>query len=137
MENATTLVPASWRVACIGILVLLVVYVRSNLRWKVRTKGKPFPPGPPGLPLIGNLMNSPTHKAWLVYRDLRLRYGACIVVHIAASRDYAYIHSGDVIHFRVLGQSIVVLGSTDAISEFLEKRSATTSDRQQCVNVEL
>ena len=40
-------------------------------------------------------------------------------------------------HFRVLGRSIVVLGSPSAISEVLEKRSLTTSGRLQSPLIEL
>ena len=40
-------------------------------------------------------------------------------------------------HFRVLGQSMVVLGSADAIFEYLDKRSANTSDRIQTPMIEL
>ena len=91
MENATALARTSWRVACIGALVLLILYVRSNLRWKARSKGKHFPPGPPGFPLIGNRLNSPTFKAWLVYRDLCLKYGTYFFARIAGCYTYAFI----------------------------------------------
>ena len=36
---------------------------------------------------------------------------------------------GDVLYFRVFNQDSVVLGSPEAISEFLEKRTVNTSDR--------
>ena len=91
MENATALARTSWRVACICALVLLILYVRSNLRWKARSKGKPFPPGLQGFPLIGNLLNSPTFKAWLVYRDLCLKYGTYVFPRIAGSYTYVFI----------------------------------------------
>lgn len=39
--------------------------------------------------------------------------------------------SGDVIHLRVFGQSIVVLNSLCAVGELFEKRSANYSDRLQ------
>jgi len=35
----------------------------------------PLPPGPKGLPLIGNLLNRPTDRTWLVYRDWAKIYG--------------------------------------------------------------
>lgn len=44
---------------------------------------------------------------------------------------------GDILHFRVLGQSVVVLGSPEAIFECLDKRSANTSDRVQTPMTEL
>lgn len=37
----------------------------------------------------------------------------------------------------VLGQSIVILGSEDVIFEYLEKRSANTSDRKQTPILEM
>lgn len=32
------------------------------------------PPGPPGLPLVGNIFDVPTQNAWLRYHELRLLY---------------------------------------------------------------
>ena len=40
-------------------------------------------------------------------------------------------------YFHVLGQSIVVLGDADVVDEFLDKRSANTSDRAESQIVEL
>ena len=45
--------------------------------------------------------------------------------------------AGDILHFRVLGTSIVVLGSADVIFEYLDGRSANTSDRKQTPLIEL
>ena len=44
---------------------------------------------------------------------------------------------GDIVHLNILGQPVIVLGSLDVITEFLEKRSNTTSDRQQTAMIEL
>lgn len=38
---------------------------------------------------------------------------------------------GDIVHFRVFGQSMVILGNADIIDEYLDKRSSTTSGRQE------
>lgn len=45
--------------------------------------------------------------------------------------------TGDVIHFRVLGQSFIALTSPGVISEYLDKRSSNTSDRKQSPMVKL
>ena len=45
--------------------------------------------------------------------------------------------AGDLLHFRILGQSILVLGSPNAITELLEKKSSNTSDRKQTPMIEL
>ncbi|KAI0742289.1 CyP450 monooxygenase [Daedaleopsis nitida] len=44
---------------------------------------------------------------------------------------------GDVVHLRVLGHDIVLLGSREAIVELLEKRSLATSVRQETILAEL
>lgn len=59
------------------ILLLALVYIRSTLRWRNRTKGVPLPPGPKPLPLVGNLFDIPqTGPASLTYQDLSAKYGA-------------------------------------------------------------
>ncbi|KAH9929092.1 O-methylsterigmatocystin oxidoreductase [Epithele typhae] len=98
--------------------VVLVVWFQSQIAWRTRTRGRPLPPGPHGLPVIGNLFNSPTKRLWIAYEELSARYG-------------------DIFHFRTFGQSTVVLASPDVINEFLDKRSIETSDRRQTALMKL
>ena len=44
---------------------------------------------------------------------------------------------GDVVYVEAMGQSIVVLGSDQAASDLLEKRSAIYSDRPRILTFEL
>ncbi|RPD61602.1 CyP450 monooxygenase [Lentinus tigrinus ALCF2SS1-6] len=100
----------------LGTAVLLCV--RSYLSWRSRSRGLPLPPGPPGLPMIGNMLNIPKFKQWLGFKELSAIYG-------------------DVMHFRVLNDHIVVLGDAETIMEYLDKSSATTADRKESVLIEL
>ncbi|TBU36865.1 cytochrome P450 [Dichomitus squalens] len=100
------------------ISLIVVFYVRFIAQRRARTLGRPLPPGPNPLPILGNMFNMPRVRPWIVYRDLS---------HVL----------GDIIHLRVLGQHIVVLGSAQAIYDYLEKRSANTSDRVQSPMIEL
>ncbi|KAI0326117.1 cytochrome P450, partial [Cubamyces sp. BRFM 1775] len=68
------------------------------------------PPGPPGLPLLGNVYDIPRPTPWVTYRDLAAKYG-------------------DVICVRLLGHPVIVLSSLTAVNDLLEKRSAVYSDR--------
>ncbi|KAI0712465.1 CyP450 monooxygenase [Earliella scabrosa] len=88
------------------------------LRWRRRSRGRPLPPGPKSWPFVGNLSLMRTPEIWKAYRELCATYG-------------------DMVHFKVLGQNMVVLGSHRAISEVLEKRSASTSSRPESVTFEL
>ncbi|KAI0697651.1 cytochrome P450 [Cerioporus squamosus] len=47
------------------------------------------------------------------------------------------VPTGNILHFRILGDSLVVLGSASVIMEYLDKRSANTSDRKESVLIEL
>ena len=40
-----------------------------------------------------------------------------------------YLSPGDIVHLRAMGRSFVVLGNAEVVLEYLEKRSANTSDR--------
>ncbi|KAH9888994.1 cytochrome P450 [Cubamyces lactineus] len=81
-------------------------------------RGPLRPPGPPGIPLLGNLLNFPTS-----------RYGPRLS-QLAATY-------GNVIYMTLLGQSVVVLETYEAAIELLEKRSANYSDRPRSVMAEL
>jgi hypothetical protein len=72
---------------------------------------KQYPPGPRGLPIIGNLYDLPAAHPWLVFEQWCKQYNS------------------DIVHARVLGQSVMILNSKNAVSEILEKRSSIHSDR--------
>ena len=46
---------------------------------KHNPNGLPLPPGPKGLPIIGNLLEMPTDKPWLVYNEWSKTYGEFIL----------------------------------------------------------
>ena len=121
-------------------LLLMLIYLRQLRAWMNRSRGRPLPPTPPGLPLIGNLLNIPKTKQWLGYQELAAVYGMFTATsHRRLSQMLTCIPAlaGDIIHFRTMGNSIVVLGSASMIMEYLDKRTANTSDRKQSVLIEL
>ena len=52
------------------------------------------------------------------------------------SSSHSY-RAGDVVHVQILNTHIVVLGSPEVIFEYLDRRSANTSDREHTVMLEL
>ena len=69
-----------------------------------------LPPGPKGLPLLGNLWDVPAEYPWLTYAQWATTYG-------------------DILYLDTPGNPTVVLNSTQAAADLFEKRSRNYSDR--------
>ncbi|KAH9041581.1 cytochrome P450 [Lactarius pseudohatsudake] len=88
--------------------ISVIVYLLFQRR---RRPPLPFPPGPKGLPLIGNLRDLPTQYQWLNFEKLGQEIGS------------------DIVHLELLGTHLVVLNSEKVANDLLEKRSSIYSDR--------
>ncbi|KAI0629120.1 cytochrome P450 [Trametes polyzona] len=102
-------------VLVIAVLVLVGARILLTRRNSSRL---PLPPGPRPLPLIGNVLDFPKVHLGREFRALSDKYG-------------------DVTYLKVLGQSVILIGSYEAACELLEKRSANYSDRPQSVMVKM
>ncbi|KAK1978583.1 cytochrome P450 [Colletotrichum cereale] len=88
-----------------------VYFLSSRLRHGHQRISKlPLPPGPPQLPVVGNLFNSPFYLRWLDHHKW----------------NYVY---GPISHYKVFGHSTIVLTSLEAAHELLNKRASNYSDR--------
>ncbi|EKM54957.1 uncharacterized protein PHACADRAFT_208499 [Phanerochaete carnosa HHB-10118-sp] len=88
-----------------ALVILYKLYTRL-----VKSVHLPYPPGPPGYPLIGHV-KTPEEPGWSVYRDWSQQYGS------------------DVIHLNLVGTHLIVLNSLQSCTDLLEKRSNIYSDR--------
>ncbi|KAJ7448564.1 cytochrome P450 [Mycena latifolia] len=86
--------------------IALGLYLTRN-----QLKRLPLPPGPRKLPLVGNLFDVPSVFQWETYMEWSKTF-----------------HS-DILHLNIAGTSVIVLSSSDAAVDLLEKRSAIYSDR--------
>lgn len=81
------------------------------LRWRKARYSLPLPPGPRKLPIIGNMLDMPDGFEWETYHRWCKDLGS------------------DIIHLDVAGTSIIVIDTTEAAMDLLEKRSSIYSGR--------
>jgi cytochrome P450 len=94
-------------------LLLVALYVDFS------SKRSTHPPGPRGLPVIGNLLDMPTNDEWLQYRKW--------------SEEF----KSDIIYLNVFGTQIVVTNTLQSTLDLLEKRSSKYSGRPRIPMAEL
>ncbi|KAF8910811.1 cytochrome P450 [Mucidula mucida] len=98
-----------------GILLgcaVLAFFIYRRLKYK--SLGK-LPPGPKGLPLIGNLFDLyGADEAWITFTKWKKLYGPLIYLNVA-------------------GQDIVVLNNHKVAADLLDRRAGIYSDRPQWI----
>ncbi|KAI9567596.1 cytochrome P450 [Boletus coccyginus] len=102
-----------------GALALGSVVVIYIARRTIRTRPPyPLPPGPPGLPWIGNVIGVNASTPWTTYAEWARTYG-------------------DIVYSRLLGKDIIILNSEKIAKDLLENRSKFYSDRPYFITAEL
>jgi hypothetical protein len=96
------------------ILVVVTMLIAMYLIRQQRRRAK-LPPGPPGLPLIGNLHQAPKGAPWLMYQKWIEQYGNIVSVNFG-------------------GTTIVIIGDYETAKNLLDKRGSIYSDRPRMVS---
>ncbi|KAH9945705.1 cytochrome P450 [Amylocystis lapponica] len=112
---ATSVFPAMGARPVDLLAALLVVAVAFAARLGFRRKRLPLPPGPRGLPILGNIYDLPKSDKCLTYRQW--------------ARDF----KSDIIHLNICGTSFVVVNSMQAAHDLFDCRSSIYSDRPRMV----
>ncbi|EAU81843.2 cytochrome P450 [Coprinopsis cinerea okayama7 len=103
--------PVSLDLVLLGALVAAILLVKSLLAKSRRNpRGLPLPPGPRGVPILGNLLQIPKEKPWVAYSEWSKRYG-------------------DAIYLETAGQPVLILNKLSDVVELLERRAPYFSDR--------
>ncbi|VDB83472.1 unnamed protein product [Peniophora sp. CBMAI 1063] len=94
----------------VAFLATVIFICAISVRY-VRSSRSRLPPGPPGFPFIGNVLQMNSHsEQWTLFSSWRKIYG-------------------DIFYLNAAGQPIVVLNSQLVASELLDRRSGKYMDR--------
>jgi hypothetical protein len=75
--NTTIFQPAILATSSISVTPIVVTGVIAVLAWRrwFWRSANPLPPGPPGLPIIGNALQLPLERQWVTFTDWAKTYG--------------------------------------------------------------
>ena len=111
-----------------GAVLLSFLVALNVIRGYRRRRGYPYPPGPPGWPLIGNLLDIRSTSDCLTFTEHSKKYGRAAFIHCWLFLRPGGL-AGHIMSYRYLGKDMVILSSVDAIKDLLEKRGNVYSDR--------
>ena len=125
----------SWyTVPIAGVILFLLRSYRRHVSFSARSHGLPLPPGPPGLPVLGNLREVQAELPWKLYHELGKTYGMASANGLRkitlTKLTRAPLLTGDIVYLNVVGQSLLVLNDFKTAVELLDRRSAIYSSRQ-------
>ena len=118
-------------------LAFAIIGCATLVRLAQRRSRSRLPPGPKGYPILGNLLDLPPDHIWEKFAAWGNQYGELFVLHLPPYNFYldanmfTFFHAdiGDVTYVNVLGKEMIILNSSKAAVELLDKRSANYSDR--------
>ncbi|KAH7912272.1 cytochrome P450 [Hygrophoropsis aurantiaca] len=93
-----------------AVSVTTVLLIWKSLYRSTNLSGLPLPPGPPQLPLLGNLLDINTTEPWTTYTAWREKYG-------------------EIVYSRLLGQDYIIINSARVAKALLDQRSSKYSGR--------
>lgn len=109
--------------ALLGVLIVKAIVARKR-------HPTPLPPGPKGLPIIGNVLDMPTSHEWYKFAEWGERYGTSFnLLHPLRREPNTIRQTGSIISLNLLGQPLIVLNSAAHAVALLDKRSTIYSDR--------
>ena len=113
-----------------AILLAGVAFLSIRL-YQNRRRRRNCPPGPNGLPIIGNVLDIPLEHASTAYRSMAEKHGTRHPIRSFYLPPYQtpWSNIGTLIYLEALGQPLLVLNSFKRANDLLDKRSFNYSSR--------
>lgn len=112
---------------CLLIVVLASYYASA--------KEKNYFPSPPGIPVIGHLLQIPTLSPWLKLARWGRTFGLSsinvfAVLYLNSRTNQKSLNLlGDIIYVQFLGRPVIILNGAETTHELLDLRGGNFSDR--------
>lgn len=107
------------------VLFFAYSYVQDKKR---NPAGLPYPPGPKGYPIIGNLFDIPNAFIYKRFRELSRELSEYRDLLLRRSDKSLRVDS-DIIHLQVFSFHLIVCNTRGVADDLLDKRSSIYSDR--------
>jgi len=147
---------------CFLLSAVLAIILLGQL-WRNRHRPGPYPPGPPGLPIIGNFFDIPRSAPWIQFAEWGKKYGMpnpnslefffkqpvflrnMPILYLTSSIRQTHISSHDILrlqsipgpvtYLNLLGRPLIVLNTAKATIDLLERRGGNYANRPGSIMV--
>ena len=109
---------------CTAVLVAITISYLNQRRNRY-----PYPPGPKGLPILGNLLDIPEQRQWITYARWGRESGESQTLCLARTAPHKTLKGSPIIRLNVLGTSIIVVNDLKTAVDLFEKRGDLYSNR--------
>lgn len=120
------------------VIATFLAYMFRKLM--TRREQRHFPPGPRGLPFLGNAFDFPTANIGSEYVQWGEKYNSWYIITYRQQGDLTINDSyliGDILHASAFGTHVVIINSQQIADELLERRGAKYSDRPYFPTIDL